>query len=543
MTETIKIDKSTEFGRALPPSLRPQVGLVSVHMVERNRDFERMKGSKSSYFDASIADGRKESIYSLANFDPIVEPARQSTRLVGELSPLQLADDKRYAKQRSQDGQGIRDRFGSGMFGESEVARRTIDPETGQAYDLKFFGTKEKSEADGNSIMGLRTYLMKSLEEGGRYQGIAESLGIKDVTHLTPREAILLANQIVVDNTSYDHRATKTTTVPDPTNKTQSLEVYFRNRADDMTAYDILKNADQRDEKGNIRPLGVCRNFAQTEEQVFRAIKMLQDPKATLLNDVECATVTDVAERYGATMLGNIDGGHQWNMYSTKDKDGNYHTVIVDPTWGNGKHKDGNIYSEDQRFEPILLDHIKARIQKNDPSFDMKKTELSAEDIGKGNFSQDALQKIVVYYYKIIKDKQKDMDRLNGSTDRVDMQVRQQASFMRDYFMQSILPVVANLDMKSPAQKRFTKEFLDMASQGFRDNIDRYSEIASQGKPTRLRSDIRDNMGVIMRKLYYETTGEFHGPEGRKVLVDVMGRWATRWDQGAHFNRDVALRG
>ncbi len=179
---------------------------------------------------------------------------------------------------------------------------------------------------------------------------------IEDIHSLTPRQAILLANSIVVNLTRYD-----LSVVPNFEQTRQGITP--RNPADEMSASQILESGLTSLIAGQeIQPLGICRNYAQAEYAVFMILKELQDPKTSKLNTTNCSIITDRRSRYGTQAplkySSNRDSGHQWCMYSSTDRNMNVSTVIIDPTFRDG-FSVSRRYSQHDRFEPILQDYCK----------------------------------------------------------------------------------------------------------------------------------------------------------------------------------------
>jgi hypothetical protein len=149
---------------------------------------------------------------------------------------------------------------------------------------------------------------------------ILKKLHIKNIEALSPKQAIGLSTQIVIDLTKYD-------VSKDP-------------RADNLTALELLREGEANKNNPNWKGNGVCRNFACLVKSVFESLKDNQT-KFNRLRNTYCLYDCGMQDRYAPKREGgyplekNFEGeaGHAWNIFVSISKDGSSNASIVDATW------------------------------------------------------------------------------------------------------------------------------------------------------------------------------------------------------------------
>lgn len=182
---------------------------------------------------------------------------------------------------------------------------------------------------------------------------IARQLDIKNLNALTPRQAIMLANQVVIDLTKYNRREAR---------QGKAGET----KSDQSTALEILQDGlahqGEEDWEGN----GICRNFTCCVKAIFDALKQYQTTYSRLTNSY-CVYHSDMEsfqpehkERFSRThsMEPEIGAriGHAWNTFITATREG-ANATISDATWAKRDLETGKLADIDQtllRMEPFV---------------------------------------------------------------------------------------------------------------------------------------------------------------------------------------------
>ena len=185
---------------------------------------------------------------------------------------------------------------------------------------------------------------------------IARRLKIKHLESLTPKQAIGLATQLVIDLTKYK-------------NGDIGKE---KTRADGSTALEILKEGQSKKNDSSWEGNGVCRNFASSVKAVFEALKSNQT-KFSKLHNTYCIYERGT-ETYAPKRESNAHefdkSGHAWNTFVTVSKKGSADAVIVDATWAKRNLETKEIEGLDYtltRMEPIV-NAMGREIKENTPN-------------------------------------------------------------------------------------------------------------------------------------------------------------------------------
>jgi hypothetical protein len=225
---------------------------------------------------------------------------------------------------------------------------------TGEKFPLapsveKYLATKQKEAATArdastyqNTIneKGWETRIFNFVSEYLRQEGsdLVERLKINDLTALSPKQAIELSNQIVLNLTKY---------------KRSGEEI--GGKADQSSALNILKSGRVNLQDPNWEGIGVCRNFASTVKAVFEAFKANQT-KFNQLNNTYCLYENGFEHKPQRGRQFE-SGEHAWNTFVTVSKEGRANATITDVTWAKQNLETKAIENVDYtltRMEPIV---------------------------------------------------------------------------------------------------------------------------------------------------------------------------------------------
>jgi len=199
---------------------------------------------------------------------------------------------------------------------------------------------------------GLYSFLSSYLAKDGA--AIIKELNIKHLDALTPKQAIELATQIVIDLTKYK----KSDTIKQRRQRGEDLSE--KTRADKNTVLQILKEGQTKRNDPNWEGNGVCRNFACSVKAVFEALKAKQT-KFNLLQNTYCLfeSGTEGFESRRKSIYDRTDSGHAWNTFVTVSKEGAANATIVDATWAKRDLETKKITGLDytlERMEPMVYE-------------------------------------------------------------------------------------------------------------------------------------------------------------------------------------------
>lgn len=163
---------------------------------------------------------------------------------------------------------------------------------------------------------------------------ILQAAQVSDISHLTPRQAIKLADLIVKERLRYS---------ANPESVDQTLN-------DEIAIEELLRRGPHRD--GN----GVCRNYSAIAKGILEALKQMQDPRRSELNTTYALDLPFDRSFTGAIGTGMVPGAvpnHSWNSYLTVTSTG-IETTVIDSTWGDSRGDHGD-YTE-RRFLTLVND-------------------------------------------------------------------------------------------------------------------------------------------------------------------------------------------
>ena len=181
----------------------------------------------------------------------------------------------------------------------------------------------------------------------------AKQLRIEHLESLTPKQAIELATQIVIDLTRYEYGDTKEQRGDLPAQPKKT-------KADQSTVLQLLKEGQLRRNDSDWEGNGVCRNFASSVKAVFEALKANQT-KFSRLRDTYCVyengAETFAPKRGKKNVFEMNKTGHAWNTFVTVSREGAANAVIVDVTWAKRNLETKKVEGLDYtltRMEPVV---------------------------------------------------------------------------------------------------------------------------------------------------------------------------------------------
>lgn len=129
---------------------------------------------------------------------------------------------------------------------------------------------------------------------------VLEKLGIEDLRHLSPRQAIALSQEVSTDLIEWAPSGTLSKDRP----------------IDEQGLHQVLEARRAGDAEK-----GACRNFAEAAQATFQTLKAMQDPATDRLRNTYA--------------VDNSGGGHRTCAFVTLESSGKAVTTIVDPAWNN----------------------------------------------------------------------------------------------------------------------------------------------------------------------------------------------------------------
>lgn len=209
--------------------------------------------------------------------------------------------------------------------------------------------TYQKTVKEKDWERKLYSFISSYLEKDGAE--MVKQLSIESLDSLTPKQAIELTTQIVIDLTKYkwsDIKEQKVGTKPEKT------------KADQNTALQLLREGLLRRNDYDWEGNGVCRNFASSVKAVFEALKNNQTNFSQLRNTYctyENSTEIFAPKREKKNIFDLNKTSHAWNTFVTISKEGAANAVIVDATWAKRNLETKKVEKLDYtltRMEPII---------------------------------------------------------------------------------------------------------------------------------------------------------------------------------------------
>jgi hypothetical protein len=211
--------------------------------------------------------------------------------------------------------------------------------------------TYQETTKERNWERKLYSFVSSYLEKDG--VETAKQLRIEHLESLTPKQAIELATQIVIDLTKYKQSDTKK-------QRADLVVKPKKTKADKSTVLQLLREGQLRRNDTDWEGNGVCRNFASSVKAVFEALKANQT-RFSQLRDTYCVyeggAETFAPKRGKKNVFEMNKTGHAWNTFVTVSKEGAANAVIVDATWAKRNLETKKIEGLDYtltRMEPVV---------------------------------------------------------------------------------------------------------------------------------------------------------------------------------------------
>ena len=182
-------------------------------------------------------------------------------------------------------------------------------------------------DRDGYDKQTLQT-IKRFLHDNPRGARVLEQMGMesaKDMESLSIKDSIRLTGYVIASATSYSRESTKGR----------------RNEADDLASRDILQRGLSVESQDEIEPLGVCRNYADMTQSVFKSLKRI-NPN---LRNTHCLSRGGIGSATDGQLLSKSElqypRPHAWNDFVTALPGNEIAITTVDPTYvrikDNGK--------------------------------------------------------------------------------------------------------------------------------------------------------------------------------------------------------------
>lgn len=190
---------------------------------------------------------------------------------------------------------------------------------------------------------------------------------IKYLDALTPKQAVELSTEIVINLTQYDYSELDDIEL-------KALIGKGGTRADNSTVQQLLQEGLNKKSDPNWSGNGVCRNFASCVKAVFESLKLNQTRFNLLSNTYALFEGGDVEQGVEDpnSVVHKRNPGHAWNTFLTISREGSANAVIVDVTWANKNLESKEIKGLDYtltRMEPIINSLGKA-LDKNSANYE-----------------------------------------------------------------------------------------------------------------------------------------------------------------------------
>ncbi|MCK5689282.1 hypothetical protein KAI87_08430 [Myxococcota bacterium] len=168
--------------------------------------------------------------------------------------------------------------------------------------------SRDKGYADNLENTDIRKLQAKISTYAKSNPKVMRRFGIKNIQHISPRQALLLAEQISTDISSYNHAAIEK-------NDSGRNTIKARIIAYKMDQWSIVEYFD-KDKNG------VCRNYTEIVQGVFESLKGMQQPKS------ESQLVNSYIKQPSSDT-------HAWNALYTVQPNGVVAVTQVDATWND----------------------------------------------------------------------------------------------------------------------------------------------------------------------------------------------------------------
>ena len=183
---------------------------------------------------------------------------------------------------------------------------KMVIPKDAQLF--KWLQTRETGYADNVENTNIRKAQTQLFIYAKENPDVMRRFGIKNIQRLSPRQAILISEQIATDISDYNYAAIAKTF----SGATPKGQAELAKKMDQWTVDQYFDN--DKD--------GVCRNYAELVQGIFEGLKGLQQPKS------ESQLVNSYNKQPSSIK-------HVWNALYTIQPDGVAVVTQVDATWNN----------------------------------------------------------------------------------------------------------------------------------------------------------------------------------------------------------------
>jgi hypothetical protein len=226
-------------------------------------------------------------------------------------------------------------------------------------------------------LTGIVSGYLTGSEHGRR---LGQELKITDLSALTPEQAVKLSLSVVQNLSKYSR---------DEQGKPDGQ------RADGLTAMQLLQEGTANKADPNWQGNGVCRNIASNTKAVFEALKLNQGDHSMLRNTYAVFETGHDGEGYDnrredvdeknrtITLNPKVLPGHAWVKFVTVDGKGSANIAIVDPTWAL------------ERDAPTALQHMDYTLP--------RMAKMAGELFAKSDHKKEAFDELTYYYDQLEK--------------------------------------------------------------------------------------------------------------------------------------------
>lgn len=166
--------------------------------------------------------------------------------------------------------------------------------------DKKLLAYLEDQETGMGKLTNPQQAATELEQWGRRHPKVLQKLGITDLRHLSPRQAMGLSQEVATDLVEWAKAGTLS-----------------KDRSIDEQGLDQTLAARRRGEAEK----GACRNFAEATHTTFQILKGMQDPATDRLKNTYA--------------VDNSGGGHRTTGFVTLEPDGKAMATVVDAAWNN----------------------------------------------------------------------------------------------------------------------------------------------------------------------------------------------------------------
>ncbi|OGJ49215.1 hypothetical protein A2335_05045 [Candidatus Peregrinibacteria bacterium RIFOXYB2_FULL_32_7] len=198
----------------------------------------------------------------------------------------------------------------------------------------------------------LKNWVLKFLEFN---PNILKETGIKDIYHLSPKEAIILASKITMRRLEFSYLQgafggvdAEGHVIIDSKYLNELPEAQrAKYIANPSLLQELVKKIDNMpiDQMFFVKE-GVCRNYGDAVKGVFQVLKDMQEAQSSQLANTYCARINSY---HSPVLRKQIVDKHLWNTFYTVNRSGGVDTLVIDATWAD-RDENGNLDYSSERF-------------------------------------------------------------------------------------------------------------------------------------------------------------------------------------------------